>query len=450
MASAAEQMAANLSWGTFGKAKDLQSRVLFAIGLLIVYRIGTYIPVPGVDAARLAQFFEQQSAGLGGMLNMFTGGAVGRMAIFSLGIMPYISASIIVQLLASMVPSLQALKKEGESGRKKINQYTRYGTVFLATFHAYGLAVGLEAENMAHDPGWFFRIGVIITLVGGTMFLMWLGEQITSRGIGNGISLIIFTGIVAQMPVAVAHFLTQGRTGAMSPVLIVGIMAMMVAVVGFVVFMERALRKIHIQYPKRQVGLKIYGGESSNLPVKVNPAGVIPAIFASSLLLLPATITTFSGQAPGTGGIMSYVAAYMGQGQPLHMLFFGALIVFFTYFYTANVAFKSDDVADNLKRQGGYVPGIRPGQKTVEYLDYVVTRILVLGAAYLTAVCLLPEILISRFSVPFYFGGTSLLIVVSVTMDTITQIQSHMLAHQYEGLIEKSRLRGKGRGKPRR
>ena len=450
MASAAEQMAANLSWGTFGKAKDLQSRVLFAIGLLIVYRIGTYIPVPGVDAARLAQFFEQQSAGLGGMLNMFTGGAVGRMAIFSLGIMPYISASIIVQLLASMVPSLQALKKEGESGRKKINQYTRYGTVVLATFQAYGLAVGLEAENMAHDPGWFFRIGVIITLVGGTMFLMWLGEQITSRGIGNGISLIIFTGIVAQMPVAVAHFLTQGRTGAMSPVLIIGIMAMMVAVIAFVVFMERALRKIHIQYPKRQVGMKIYGGESSNLPVKVNPAGVIPAIFASSLLLLPATITTFSGQTPGTGGFMSYVAAYMGQGQPLHMLFFGALIVFFTYFYTANVAFKSDDVADNLKRQGGYVPGIRPGQKTVEYLDYVVTRILVLGAAYLTAVCLLPEILISRFSVPFYFGGTSLLIVVSVTMDTITQVQSHMLAHQYEGLIEKSRLRGKGRGKPRR
>jgi preprotein translocase subunit SecY len=443
-------MAANLSWGTFGKAKDLQSRILFAIGLLIVYRLGTYVPVPGIDAARLQQFFEQQSAGLGGMLNMFTGGAVGRMAIFSLGIMPYISASIIVQLLASMVPSLQALKKEGESGRKKINQYTRYGTVVLATFQAYGLAVGLEAEGMAHDPGWFFRVGVVITLVGGTMFLMWLGEQITARGIGNGISLIIFTGIVAQMPVAVAQFLTQGRTGAMSPAVIVGIMVMMVAVIAFVVFMERALRKIHIQYPKRQVGMKVYGGESSHLPIKVNPAGVIPAIFASSLLLLPATITTFSGQTPGTGGFMSYVAAYMGQGQPLHMLFFGAMIVFFTYFYTANVAFKSDDVADNLKRQGGYVPGIRPGQKTVEYLDYVVTRILVLGSAYLTAVCLLPEVLISRFSVPFYFGGTSLLIVVSVTMDTITQIQSHMLAHQYEGLIEKSRLRGKGRGKPRR
>ncbi|MBB5222872.1 preprotein translocase subunit SecY [Amaricoccus macauensis] len=451
MASAAEQMAANLSWGTFGKAKDLQSRILFAIGLLIVYRLGTYIPVPGVDAVKLQEFFSQQSAGLGGMLNMFTGGAVGRMAIFSLGIMPYISASIIVQLLTSLMPSLAAMKKEGEAGRRKINQYTRYGTVFLATFQAYGLALGLEAEGMAHDPGWFFRLGVIITLVGGTMFLMWLGEQITARGIGNGISLIIFVGIVAQMPHALALFLTQGRTGVMSPLVIVGIMVMIVAVIAFVVFMERALRKIHIQYPKRQVGMKIYGGESSNLPVKVNPAGVIPAIFASSLLLLPATITTFSGSSSGaTSGIVNMIAAYMGRGQPLHLLVFGALIVFFTYFYTANVAFKSDDVADNLKKQGGFIPGIRPGQKTVEFLDYVVTRLLVVGSAYLTAVCLLPEVLISKLSVPFYFGGTSLLIVVSVTMDTITQIQSHMLAHQYEGLIEKSRLRGKGRGKPRR
>ena len=451
MASAAEQMAANLSWGTFGKAKDLQSRILFAIGLLIVYRLGTYIPVPGVDAVKLQEFFAQQSAGLGGMLNMFTGGAVGRMAIFSLGIMPYISASIIVQLLTSLIPSLATLKKEGEAGRKKINQYTRYGTVFLALFQAYGLAIGLEAEGMAHDPGWFFRLGVIITLVGGTMFLMWIGEQITARGIGNGISLIIFVGIVAQMPHALALFLTQGREGIISPVVILGIMVMVVAVIAFVVFMERALRKIHIQYPKRQVGMKIYGGESSNLPVKVNPAGVIPAVFASSLLLLPATITTFSGSSTGSAStIVNTIAAYMGRGQPLHMLVFGLLIVFFTYFYTANVAFKSDDVADNLKRQGGFIPGIRPGQKTVEFLDYVVTRILVIGSAYLTAVCLLPEILISKLSVPFYFGGTSLLIVVSVTMDTITQIQSHLLAHQYEGLIEKSRLRGKGRGKPRR
>ncbi len=451
MASAAEQMASNLSWGTFGKAKDLQNRILFAVGLLIVYRIGTYIPVPGIDANQLAQFFNRASDGIGGMLNMFTGGAVSRMAIFSLGIMPYISASIIVQLMTSMVPSLAALKKEGEAGRKKINQYTRYGTVFLATFQAYGLALGLEGQGLAHDPGWFFRVSCVITLVGGTMFLMWLGEQITSRGIGNGISLIIFTGIVAQFPAALAQFFSQGRTGALSPVVIIGIMVMMVAVVAFVVFMERALRKIHIQYPKRQVGMKIYGGESSHLPIKVNPAGVIPAIFASSLLLLPATITTFSGADAGaTSGIMSYVAAYMGHGQPLYLLFFAALIVFFTYFYTANVAFKSDDVADNLKKQGGFVPGIRPGQKTIEYLDYVVSRILVIGSAYLAAVCLLPEVLISRLSIPFYFGGTSLLIVVSVTMDTITQIQSHMLAHQYEGLIEKSKLRGKGRGKARR
>ncbi|MCB1372465.1 MAG: preprotein translocase subunit SecY, partial [Rhodobacteraceae bacterium] len=381
MASAAEQMAANLSWGTFGKAKDLQSRILYALGLLIVYRIGTYIPVPGIDAARLAQFFEQASQGLGGMLNMFTGGAVGRMAIFALGIMPYISSSIIVQLLTSMVPSLAALKKEGEQGRKKINQYTRYGTVFLATFQAYGLAVGLESQGMAHDPGWFFRIGVVVTLVGGTMFLMWLGEQITARGIGNGISLIIFVGIVAQFPGALARFFSQGRTGSLSPAVIIGIMVMAVAVVAFVVFMERALRKIHIQYPKRQVGMKIYGGESSHLPVKVNPAGVIPAIFASSLLLLPSTITTFSGNAAEGLGILNYVAAYMGHGQPLYLLAYGALIVFFTYFYTANVAFKSDDVADNLKRQGGFVPGIRPGQKTIEYLDYVVSRLLVIGSA---------------------------------------------------------------------
>jgi preprotein translocase subunit SecY len=450
MASAAEQMAANLSWSTFGKAKDLQNRILFALALLVVYRIGTYIPVPGVDAERLRQFFDQAGQGLGGMLNMFTGGAVGRMAIFSLGIMPYISASIIVQLMASMVPSLQALKKEGESGRKKINQYTRYGTVFLAFFQAYGLAVGLEAENMAHDPGWFFRLGVVVTLVGGTMFLMWIGEQITARGIGNGISLIIFAGIVAELPAALAQFFTQGRTGALSPAVIIGIMVMAVAVVAFVVFMERALRKIHIQYPKRQVGMKIYGGESSNLPVKINPAGVIPPIFASSLLLLPATVTTFTGQTTGGTGIWAYVAAYMGRGQPLYLLVMAGLIIFFTYFYTANVAFKSDDVADNLKRQGGFIPGIRPGQKTIEYLDYVVTRILVVGSAYLAAVCLMPEFLISNLSIPFYFGGTSLLIVVSVTMDTITQVQSHLLAHQYEGLIEKSRLRGKGRGKPRR
>ncbi len=436
-------MAANLSWGAFGKASDLRARILFTVGILIVYRLGTYIPVPGIDAEALRQFMDKAGQGIGGMLNMFTGGAISRMGIFALGIMPYISASIIVQLMTSMVPALESLKKEGEQGRKKINQYTRYGTVALATLQAFGLAKSLEAGSLVTDPGVFFLASCVITLVGGTMFLMWLGEQITARGIGNGISLIIFVGIVAHIPEALAQFLSQGRSGAVSPYVIVGVVAMVVAVIAFCVFMERALRKIHIQYPRRQVGMKIYDGSSSHLPIKVNPAGVIPAIFASSLLLLPATISTFSGST--TNPILSSVLAYLGPGQPLHMVVYAAMIVFFAYFYTANVAFKSDEVADNLKNQGGFIPGIRPGAKTVDYLDYVVARILVLGSLYLTAVCLLPEILRSQFAIPFYFGGTSVLIVVSVTMDTINQIQSHLLAHQYEGLIEKSQLRGKKR-----
>ncbi|WP_375260913.1 preprotein translocase subunit SecY [Palleronia sp.] len=445
MASAAEQMAANMSWSAFGKATELRARILFTLGLLCVYRLGTYIPVPGIDGNALRDFIEQASAGLGGILNMFTGGAIGRMGIFALGIMPYISASIIVQLMTAMVPQLEQLKKEGDAGRKKINQYTRYGTVFLATFQAYGLAVSLEAGGLAHDPGWFFRIACVITLVGGTMFLMWLGEQITQRGIGNGISLIIFVGIIAEVPAALAQFFASGRSGAISPALIIGILLMIVAVIAFVVFMERSLRKIHIQYPRRQVGMKVYDGGSSHLPIKVNPAGVIPAIFASSLLLLPTTLATFSGSE--SGPVLSTILAYFGPGQPLYLLFFGAMIVFFTYFYTANVAFKSEDVADNLKNQNGFIPGIRPGKRTEEYLDYVVARILVLGSAYLTAVCLLPEIIRNQAAIPFYFGGTSVLIVVSVTMDTIQQVQSHMLAHQYEGLIEKSQLRGKKRGR---
>ncbi|MHC0054302.1 preprotein translocase subunit SecY [Actibacterium sp. D379-3] len=445
MASAAEQMAANMSWGALGKATELRQRIFFTLGLLIVYRLGTYIPVPGIDGAALRNFMEQASQGIGGILSMFTGGALGRMGIFALGIMPYISASIIIQLLTAMVPQLESLKKEGEQGRKKINQYTRYGTVLLATFQAYGLAVSLEAGSLATDPGWFFRASTVVTLVGGTMFLMWLGEQITARGVGNGISLIIFVGIIAQVPAAIAQFLAQGRSGAVSPLVIVGSIVMVVAVLAFVVFMERALRKIHIQYPRRQVGMKVYDGGSSHLPIKVNPAGVIPAIFASSLLLLPTTIATFSQQGQ-TGPVISTLLAYFGPGQPLYLLFFAAMIVFFAYFYTYNVAFKTDDVAENLKNQNGFVPGIRPGKKTAEYLDYVVTRVLVLGSAYLTLVCLFPEILRSQFSIPFYFGGTSVLIVVSVTMDTIQQVQSHLLAHQYEGLIEKSQLRGKRRG----
>ena len=438
-------MAANMSWGAFGKATELRQRIFFTLGLLIVYRLGTYIPVPGIDANALRDFMDQAASGIGGILNMFTGGAISRMGIFALGIMPYISASIIVQLLTAMVPQLEQLKKDGEQGRKKINQYTRYGTVFLATFQAYGLAVSLEAGDLVTDPGWYFRAATVVTLVGGTMFLMWLGEQITARGIGNGISLIIFVGIIAEIPAALAQFFASGRSGAISPAVIVGIMVLMVVVIAFVVFMERSLRKIHIQYPRRQAGMKMYEGGTSHLPIKVNPAGVIPVIFASSLLLLPTTLATFSGSQ--SGPVMATILAYFGPGQPLYFAFFTFMIVFFTFFYTTNVSFKTDDVADNLKNQNGFVPGIRPGKKTEEYLNYVVTRILVLGSGYLALVALLPEILRSQLAIPFYFGGTSVLIVVSVSMDTIQQVQSHLLAHQYEGLIEKSQLRGKRRGK---
>src|SRR6056297_3603272 len=436
MVSAAEQMAANTSWSALGKATDLRNRILFTLGLLIVYRLGTFIPVPGMDGAQ---------ATIGGMLSMFTGGALGRMGIFALGIMPYISASIIVQLLSAMVPSLQQLKKEGEQGRKKINQYTRYGTVLLATLQAYGLAVSLEAGGLVTDPGWFFRAATVITLVGGTMFLMWLGEQITARGVGNGISLIIFVGIIAEIPAALAQFFESGRTGAISTPVIIGVSIMLLATLVFVVFMERSLRKIHIQYPRRQVGMKVYDGGSSHLPVKVNPAGVIPAIFASSLLLLPTTLSTFSGG--NAGPVMSWILAYFGPGQPLYLLFFGGMIMFFTYFYTFNVAFKPEDVAENLKNQNGFIPGIRPGKKTEEYLEYVVNRILVLGSGYLALVCLMPEIVRTNLAITAYFGGTSILIIVSVGMDFIQQVQSHLLAHQYEGLIEKSQLRGKRSGK---
>ena len=445
MASAAEQMAANLSWSALGKATELRQRIFFTILLLIVYRVGTYIPVPGIDGAALRNFMEDAAAGIGGILSMFTGGALARMGIFALGIMPYITASIIVQLMASMYEPLKQLRKEGESGRKKINQYTRYFTVILATFQAYGLAVSLEAGGLVSDPGLFFRAACVITLVGGTMFLMWVGEQITARGIGNGISLIIFVGIIAEIPAAMGQFLAQGRSGAVSVPVILGVIVMLAALLTFVVFMERSLRKIHIQYPRRQVGMKIYDGGSSHLPIKVNPAGVIPAIFASALLLLPTTLSTFSEQST-TGPVMSWILAYFGPGQPLYLLFFTAMIVFFTYFYTREVAFKVDDVAENLQKQGGFVPGIRPGARTAEYLDYVVVRVLVLGSAYLALVCLFPELLRYEFSIPFYFGGTSVLIIVSVGMDTIQQVQSHLLAHQYEGLIEKSQLRGRRGG----
>lgn len=444
MASAAEQMASNVSWGMLGKATELRQRLLFTLGLLIVYRLGTYIPVPGIDGVALRDFMEQAAGGIGGVFNLFTGGALARMGIFALGIMPYISASIIVQLLGATWAPLQQLKKEGEQGRRKITQYTRYGTVLLATVQAYGLAVSMEAGDLVTDPGWFFRISTVITLVGGTMFLMWLGEQITARGVGNGISLIIYVGIVAELPGALAQFFEQGRVGALSTAVILGIVAMLVATLIFVVFMERSLRKIHIQYPRRQVGMKVYDGGSSHLPIKVNPAGVIPAIFASSLLLLPTTLSTFSGT--NAGPVMSWILAYFGPGQPLYLLFFAGMIIFFTYFYTLNVSFKPDDVADNLKNQNGFVPGIRPGKKTEEYLEYVVNRILVLGASYLALVCMIPEMIRGNLAITAYFGGTSILIIVSVGMDFIQQVQSHLLAHQYEGLIEKSQLRGKKRG----
>ncbi|MBY4894693.1 preprotein translocase subunit SecY [Rhodobacteraceae bacterium N5(2021)] len=451
MSSAAEQMAANMSWKSFGKATELKQRIWFTLGLLIIYRIGTYIPVPGIDPVELRAFFESAAAGLGGVLNMFTGGALSRMGVFALGIMPYISASIIVQLMSAMVPAMEALKKEGESGRKKLNQYTRYGTVALATAQAYGLAVSMESGGLATDPGWFFRAACVITLVGGTMFLMWLGEQITNRGIGNGISLIIFVGIIAEIPAALAQFFETGRSGALSTPAILGVILMLIATLFFVVFMERSLRKIHIQYPRRQVGMKVYDGGSSHLPIKVNPAGVIPAIFASSLLLLPTTLTTFGGT-EGNGPVLSWILANFGPGQPLYLVFFASMIIFFTYFYTLNVSFKTEDVADNLKNQNGFIPGIRPGARTAEYLEYVVRRILVLGAGYLALVCMMPEIVRTNLSITAYFGGTSILIIVSVGMDTVQQIQSHLLAHQYEGLLEKSQLRGRkgGSKKPRK
>ena len=445
MASVAEQLAANINFGVFSKATELKRRLWFTLGCLIVYRLGTYVPLPGIDPLVMEQIFHQQSGGILGMFNMFSGGALARMSIFALGILPYISASIIMQLMSAISPTLEALKKEGESGRKKINQYTRYLTVALGAFQAWGLAVGLEAMtgpagSAVIDPGMFFRLTAVITIVGGTLFLMWLGEQITARGIGNGISLIIFIGIIAQLPHALASLLELGRTGAMSPVFIIFFLILALAVIAFIVFMERAQRRILVQYPKRQQGNRVFGGESSHLPLKLNTAGVIPAIFASSLLLLPATVGGFAG----SGGPEWFIAisAALGYGQPLHVAFYVAMIVFFSFFYTS-IVFNPQETADNLRKNGGFVPGYRPGQRTAEYLDYVLTRLTAVGALYLAAVCVLPEVLISRYSVPFYFGGTSLLIVVSVTMDTVAQIQSHLIAHQYEGLIKKARLRGR-------
>ena len=443
MASSADRMAAGAGFGALAKADELKKRLWFTVGALIIYRLGTYLPLPGIDPGALADIFSQQSSGILGMFDMFSGGALSRMTIFALNIMPYITASIIMQLMTAIVPSLEALKKDGESGRKMINQYTRYLTVLLATVQGYGIAVGLEsASGVVDDPGLFFRVTTVVTLVGGTLFLMWLGEQVTSRGVGNGISLIIFAGIVANLPTALAGTLELGRTGALSSLLIVLLFVMAAAVIAFIVFIERSVRKILVQYPKRQHGNKVFGGDQSFLPLKINVPGVIPPIFASSLLLMPVSIINLTGGQAGGADWLVALNAMLGRGQPLYLLIYVSMIVFFAFFYTA-IVFNPEDTAENLRKYGGYIPGIRPGKSTADYLDFVLTRLTVLGAAYLSAICILPELLISKYAVPFYFGGTSLLIVVTVTLDTVGQIQSHLLAHQYEGLVKKSRLKGR-------
>jgi preprotein translocase subunit SecY len=445
MASAAEQMAAGLNLGAFAKATELKKRIWFTLGALIVFRLGTYIPCPGIDATVMSHLMTQNGGGILGMFNMFTGGALGRMTIFALNVMPYISASIIVQMMSAAVPALQALKKEGESGRQKTTQYTRYLTVLIATVQAYGISIGLQGMKSALgpaviDPGLFFTFTCVVTLVGGTLFLMWLGEQITSRGIGNGVSLIIFSGIVANLPLAIGNILELGSTGALSTFFIISFFVIGFAVIGFVVFMERAQRRILIQYPKRQVGQRMFGGDATHMPLKVNTSGVLAPIFASSLLLIPATIVGFSkGAGPAW---LQFLGRELSHGQPGYMVLYAVLIVFFAYFATATV-FNPEETADNLKKNGGFIPGIRPGANTAAYFDTVLTRLTTIGSAYLVIVCLLPEFVLSNYSLPFYFGGTSLLIIVSVTMDTVSQIQSHLLAHQYEGLIRKNR--GKSR-----
>jgi preprotein translocase subunit SecY len=447
MASAAEQLAANINLGAFSKATELKKRIWFTLGALLVYRLGTYIPLPGIDPHILASVFQRNAGGILGMFDMLAGGALSRMTIFALNIMPYISASIIIQLLTAVMPKLETLKKEGEAGRKVLNQYTRMLTVIISMVQAYGISVGLESMQdggiaAVIDPGLFFRASTVITLVGGTMFVMWLGEQITARGIGNGISLIIFSGIVANLPIALVRLLELGRTGAIAAPLILLLVLIVAGVIAFIVFMERAQRRILVQYPKRQVGNRMFGGENSHLPLKLNTSGVIPPIFASSLLLLPATIAGFQSSAASSSGIMNWIKTNLAHGEPVYLALYVGMIVFFSFFYTA-IVFNPAETADNLKKYGGFVPGIRPGKNTADYLDYVLTRLTVIGAAYLSVICVLPEFLISEYKVPFYFGGTSLLIVVTVTMDTVAQIHSHLLAHQYEGLIKKAKLRGR-------
>jgi preprotein translocase subunit SecY len=444
MASAAEQLAANINWASFGKAEELKKRIWFTLGALIVFRLGTYIPLPGIDPAAFEASFTGHRQGVLDMFNMFSGGAVQRMAVFALNIMPYISASIIIQLLSSVIPQLEAIKKEGEAGRKTLNQYTRYLTVVLAIFQAYGISIGLEGRpGIVADPGFLFRISTILTLTGGTMFLVWLGEQITSRGVGNGSSLIIFSGIVARLPQSLAQLFELGRQGSVSTGLVLGVLVMVLVVTAFIVFMERAQRRVPITYPRKQIGNKMYEGQSSFLPLKLNTAGVIPPIFASSLLLLPTTAANFATSA-ASNSYLATALAILSPGGPVYLIIFVALIVFFAFFYTATV-FNPNDTADNLKKHGGFIPGVRPGERTAQYIDQILTRITVLGAGYLAIICVLPEMLRYNAAGAFAFGGTSLLIVVNVTMDTVAQIHGHLQAHQYEGLIRKAKLRGRKR-----
>ncbi len=444
MASAAEQLAANINFKAFSKAEDLKKRIWFTLGVLIVYRLGTYIPLPGINPAVMAEFARSHGGGIFGMVDMFSGGALSRMSIMALNIMPYISASIIIQLMTAIAPQFEALKKEGESGRRKLNQYTRYLTVLIAVLQSYGTAVGLEtmqgaAGSAVIDPGIFFRLTTVITIVGATLFLMWLGEQITSRGIGNGISLVIFAGIVANLPSSIINALELGRTGALSYIFILFILVFSVGMIAFIVFMERAQRRLLIQYPKRQVGNKMYGGDSSHLPIKLNSTGVIPPIFASSLILLPVSLAQFSaGHGPEW---MQWVVGLLHHGSIVYLCLYLFLIIFFAFFYTS-IVFNPQETADNLKKAGGFIPGYRPGANTANYLDYVITRLTVVGAAYLAFVCAVPEFFYAAYSLPFYLGGTTFLIAVSVPMDTVAQIHSHLLAHQYEGLLKKTRLKG--------
>lgn len=432
------------SLGKLGKFTELRQRLLFLAFALVVYRIGTYIPVPGINPDAMAQFFDQQSGTILNMFNMFSGGALERLSIFALGIMPYISASIIMQLMSAVLPSLKELKKEGEAGRRKITQYTRYGTVALATFQAVGVSIALQNQQVALTQGMGFIFTATISLVTGTMFLMWLGEQITERGVGNGISIIIFAGIVAGLPAAVGGTLELVNTGEMSAALVILLFALAILVTGFVVFVERGQRRITVNYAKRQQGRKLYAAQSSHLPLKLNMSGVIPPIFASSIILFPATLGQWFGRAEGMGWLQD-VSTMLGPGQPLYVAFYALAIVFFCFFYTA-IVFDSRETADNLKRSGAFIPGIRPGEKTAKYIDGVMTRLTLIGAIYITGVCLLPEFLILSWSVPFYFGGTSLLIIVVVVMDFMAQVQAHLMSHQYEGLMKKANLKSYGKG----